>query len=139
MHPCVLSGFDLESQTLQPLQFVCEISKGYLERDVVNGGSSSVRPSKTGALGAVEQGEYLSVTSVAVRNLEECGVRKSGHKMQSVLPVSLRRFSPDHSILQVFDRQSATHFPLLGYCANTRYSKFAEPKRRWSWSTIVRT
>ena len=57
--------------------------QGDLERDLVNGGRSSVRRSKTGALGAVEQGERLSVTSVAVRNLEECGVRKSSHKGQT--------------------------------------------------------
>ena len=60
-------------------------------------------------------------------------------RKQRVLPVSLRRFSPSHSILQFsIDRQRPA-FGSLSYGANTRYSKFAEPKRRWSWSTIVRT
>ncbi len=66
------------------------IVKRYLECDVVDGGSCSVRPSITGTIGAVEQGEHLSVTTVAIRNLEECGVRKSGHKRQTDdLPVKL--------------------------------------------------
>jgi len=57
-----------------------------------------------------------------------------------VLPVSLRRFSPQPLNVQFFDRESAIHFTLSrGYCSKTRYSKFPEPKRRWSWSTIVCT
>ena len=50
---------------------------------MVDGGRCSIRPSITRTLGAVEQGEHLSVTTVAIRNLEECGVRKSGHKRQT--------------------------------------------------------
>jgi hypothetical protein len=71
MHPCMLSGFDLEPQTLQPRQFVCKISEGDLERDVIDGGGCCVRPAIAGAFGAVEQGEHLCVTVVALRNLEE--------------------------------------------------------------------
>src|ERR1019366_3165314 len=43
---------------------------------------------------------------------------------------------------QYFSFRSTGSDPLsvsLGYGANTRYSKFPEPRRRWSWSTIVRT
>jgi len=54
MHPCVFGGLDMEPQTLQPRQFVGEIGERYLEGDVVNGRSCSVRPAITGALGAVE-------------------------------------------------------------------------------------
>ena len=49
MYPCVLGGFDLESQTLQPRLFVCKIGEGYLERDVVDGGGCCVRPAIAGA------------------------------------------------------------------------------------------
>ncbi len=83
MHPCVFGGFDLKPQRLQSLPFACEIVKRYLECDVVDSGSCSVRPSITRSLGAVEQGEYLRVTVVALSNLEERDVWKSGHQRQA--------------------------------------------------------
>ena len=48
MHPCVFGGFDLESQRFESLLFVSEISRGYFEGDVVNGGSCCVRPTIAG-------------------------------------------------------------------------------------------
>jgi hypothetical protein len=56
---------------------VCEISEAYLERDVVKGGGRRVRLAMPRALGAVEQGEHLGMTAVAVRNLEKRGIWKS--------------------------------------------------------------
>ena len=47
LHTCVLGGFNWQSQTLQPRQFVCEIGEGYLESDVVNGRSWSIRPTNS--------------------------------------------------------------------------------------------
>src|ERR1035441_4077271 len=79
----MLSGFNLEPQSLQPRQFACEISEGYLERDVIDGGSCSVRPIITRALRAVEQGEHLGVTAVALRNLEERTGCVSGYSRQA--------------------------------------------------------
>ncbi len=73
MHPCVLSSFDLEPQPLQPVQFVCEIAKRNLECYVVNRGGSCVCCSIAGTLGAVEQGEPLSLTAVvAFHRVDSC-------------------------------------------------------------------
>jgi len=65
MHPCVFGGFDMESQRLQSLFFVCEISESNLERDVVDSGSCCIRPAITGTPCAVEEGENLDVSAVA--------------------------------------------------------------------------
>ena len=65
MHPSMLSGFDLKSQRPKPFQFVFEIRKRYLKRYVVDGRSCCVRPAIARTLGAVEQREDLSVTTVA--------------------------------------------------------------------------
>ncbi len=83
MYPCVLGGLDLKSQRLQSLLFGCEISERYLECNVVNRGGGRVCPPIIGALSAVEQGEYLRVAVVAIRNLEERAVRNSGHQRQA--------------------------------------------------------
>ena len=83
MHPSVFGGFDMESQRLQSLFFICEISESNLERDVVDSGSCGIRPAIAGTPCAVEEGENLGVTAVAVRDLEKCGVWKSGHQRQA--------------------------------------------------------
>ena len=54
MHPCMFGGFDLKPQRLKSLAFVCEVSQGYFERNVVNGGGRRVRPAMAGTVGAVE-------------------------------------------------------------------------------------
>jgi hypothetical protein len=49
MHPSMLGGFDLKSQRPEPFQFALEIGQRYLEYNVVNGRSCSIRPAITGA------------------------------------------------------------------------------------------
>ena len=71
VHPCMFGGFDFESQPLKSLQFVCKIGESYRECNVVNCGGRCVGPTIAGVLGAVEQGEHLSVSPVAVRNLKK--------------------------------------------------------------------
>src|ERR1700752_3924487 len=96
MYPRVRASFDLKPQRLQSSPFVCKISKSYLERNVVNGGSCCVRSTIAGALGAVKQCEHLGVTVVAVCNFEERAVRnprchRPSHRIRSLrspLPAS---------------------------------------------------
>jgi hypothetical protein len=83
MCPCVLGGFDLKAKPFQPLLFVHEIPETDLECDVVDGGSYCVCSAITGTLGAIKQGEKLSMPAVAVCNLEERAVGDSDHERQA--------------------------------------------------------
>jgi hypothetical protein len=75
--------FRLEALTTPASSVRLRNQERYLECDMVNCGGRGVRPTITGALGAVEQGEHLSVTAVAIRNLEKRAVWNSGHQRQA--------------------------------------------------------
>jgi len=102
MHPCVLGGFNLKPQCLQPFLVVFEIRDGYLKGDVVNarglGVYRAISPRPCTAV-------CLSLpVAVAVFNLPEArspsrkGIPQRARSVQFNFLHSLERFRHDPDV-----------------------------------------
>jgi hypothetical protein len=98
-----------QTQALQPRLFRFVISQGNLKGDVINGRSCGIESPKTGTCRSVEESEDLSVTPIAIGDLEENGVVGSPHQLQAndSLIEALHGVEVGHSqgnLAQGFDR-----------------------------------
>ena len=83
MHPRMFGGLDAKPQRFQSLPFVWKIGERYLKGDVVNRGGCGIEPPLTGTGRPVKESQDLSMTPIAIGDLEEDSIIGTPHHFQA--------------------------------------------------------